>query len=87
MLVLTDWLPPINYKSKINYILILNPEHPIEKVLDQVDFDCLLLDQSISKKDEKRWMRACKREICRFILSGKRVIFVLLLQKIIEFSL
>jgi len=61
MLVLTDWLPPINNKSKINYILILNPEYPIEKVLDQVDFDCLLLDQSISKKDEKRWIKACKK--------------------------
>lgn len=46
---------------RVNFVYLYRPKINIEQFLSVVHFDLLLMDETISLKQEKKWIEACKR--------------------------
>lgn len=51
---------------RVDYVYLYRPRINIEQFLNRVHFDLLVMDETISQKQEKKWIEACKKRNLKF---------------------
>lgn len=78
--ILIAQFPIVTDSIRVDYVYLYRPKINIEQFLKTVHFDLLLIDETISLKQEKKWIDACKEKNLKFYSVREKGAFRLKLE-------